>query len=433
MGSIINPTVLTREQQAALNNLRAILTRQLRVTSTTDPTILADLILQNALFLRENGFAAELLEYLQRIREKQDSGKPLYTRLNVEIAVTLAAMDGRQDEAAKIFETALNWYQTHPTMSDETQAHLAYGRFLVNRSQFPAAMSQFQQALELSNERPIDAVISRSEMGRVLVGQGRFGEALPHFERAYTGLQGDEQASIRVRLTNDFATALIEVGDTDRAEKLLVEGIDVATRHGLWLLRANLRRQVAYIYHRRAEKSSDANSAQPYLDEAERLLNQAVAELLPLHQSLDLAVAYHDLGRIEAQQRRFVEADAYLQLCLEMFRRLGNVRNEAVAEITLGTVVVLKDGNIAAGNGHLHRALQLAEKVGDQFTLRQAAETLTRLHQLQVTRAKTQPHDIRLQVIDQLSFSRARLAEFSLGEAAQALQKMMAELEAMPN
>ncbi|MCQ3929061.1 MAG: hypothetical protein DPW16_01260 [Chloroflexi bacterium] len=429
MGTITNPSALTREQQAALNNLRGILGRQLRPASKTDPTLLAELILQNATLMRENGLAGELLDYLQRVREKLDAENPLYARLGIEIAVTLDAIDGRQHEAGELFQTTLAWYRAHPIPLAEGQARIAYGRFLIHRSQLQEAMAQYQQALELLKEYPAETALAQSEMGRALVGQGKFGEAVSRFEKAYGLSSGDGKST--VRLLNDFAAALIELGEMERAEKLLTEGIETATQQGLWLVRANLRRQMAYIYHLRAEKSSDAAAAQPYLDEAERLLQQTAAEMLPLQNTLDLAVVYHDLGRIETQQRQFTEAEAHLRLSLELFQRLGNLRNEAVAEITLGTLVVLKNGDIAAGNEHLHRSLQLADKVGDGFTLRQAAETLTRLHQLQANRAKTQPREIRIQVIDQLSFSRAKLVDYGLPEAAQVMASMMTELEAL--
>ncbi len=435
MGITINPsqsTVMTREQQAALNSLRGVLGRQLRLSSKIDPALLAELILQNAVLMRENGLATELLDYLQRVIDKLDTENPLYTRLNVEIAVTLDAIEGRQQAAAERFQAALTWYEAHPTPLADGQAHLAYGRFLINRSRLQSAMLAYQRAHELLKNYPIEAAIAQSEMGRALAGQGKFGEAMPHFEKVYAVLRGDEQKALRVRLTHDMAAALIEVGEVDRAEKLLLEGIDIAAQQGLWLLRANLRRQIAYIYHLRAEKSSDEASAQPYLDEAEHLLNQSLAEMLPLQNSLDLAVVYHDLGRIEAQQRNYDAAEAHLRLSHELSQRLGNLRNQAVAEFTLGTLVVLKTGDIAAGNAWLHGALQSAEKVGDQFTQRQVVATLIRLHQLQAARAKTQPTEIRIQIIDQLSFSRARLAEIALTEAAEAtrmLTEMMAELE----
>ncbi len=435
MGTTINPSqsaAMTREQQAALNNLRGVLGRQLRPSSKTDPALLAELILQNAVLMRENGLATELLDYLQRIIDKLDAENPLYTRLTVEIAVTLDAIDGRQQEAAERFQMALAWYEAHPTPLADGQAHVAYGRFLINRSRLQGAMLEYQRAHELLKDYPIEAAIVQSEMGRALVGQGKFGEAIPYFEKAYTVLRGDEQKTLRVRLIHDMASALIEVGEVDRAEKLLLEGIDSATQQGLWLLRANLRRQIAYIYHLRAEKLSDEASAQPYLDEAERLLNQSLAEMLPLQNSLDLAVVYHDLGRIEAQQRNYDVAEAHLRLSHELSQRLGNLRNQAVAEFTLGTLVVLKTGDIAAGNAWLHGALQSAEKVEDQFTQRQVVATLIRLHQLQAARAKTQSPEIRIKVIDQLSVSRARLAEITLAEAAEAtrmIAAMMAELE----
>ncbi|MBZ0315755.1 MAG: tetratricopeptide repeat protein [Anaerolineae bacterium] len=429
MGTTINPSALTREQQAALNNLRGVLGRQLRPASKTDPTLLAELILQNALLMRENGLASELLDYLQRVRDKVEAGNPLHARLSIEMAVTLDAIDGQQQTAGELFQTTLAWYQAHSLPLAEGQARIAFGRFLIHRSQLEAAMAQYQEALELLKDYPAETAIAQSEIGRVLVGQGKFSEAVSRFEKAYALSSGDGKST--VRLLNDFAAALIELGEMERAERLLHEGIETSTQQGLWLVRANLRRQMAYIYHLRAEKLNDAASAQPYLDEAERLLHQTIAEMLPLQNTLDLAVVYHDLGRIETQQRQFAEAEANLRLSLKLFQRLGNLRNEAVAEITLGTLMILKNGDIAAGNEHLHRSLQLADKVGDGFTLRQAAETLTRLHQLQANRAKTQPREIRIQVIDQLSFSRAKLVDYGLPEAAQVMTSMMTELEAL--
>lgn len=428
-----NSLAFNREQQAALNNLRAILNRQLRPTSTVDPVMVSDLILKNAELMRENGLASELLDYLTRIREKFSPDQPAHTKLSVEIATTLDAIEGRQSEAADLFQEILKKFEASPENDplEQARAELAYGRYLVNRSQLQSAEQHYQKALGLLEKNPTEAAVARNELGRVLVGQGRFGEALSHFEYALAAFKSTETTTQRARTLHDLAAALVQVGELERAERHLTEALDLAAKQGLWTLRANVRRQIAYIYQARAEKSTDLAAAQPYLDEAERLLNQTVADLLPLHNTLDLAVVYHDLGRLEAQQRNFVDAEAHVRQSIEMFGRLGNLRNEAVAEVTLGPLLVLKNGDIAAGNEHVHRALQLADKVGDQFTLRQAAETLTRLHHLQVNRAKTQSPEIRTQVIDQLSFSRARLAEFSLPEAAQHLDDMITELEAI--
>lgn len=62
---------LTREQQATLNNLRAVIKRQLRPTSSLDPSLVADILLKNSAMMREAGLAQEQYDYLMQIRDRK--------------------------------------------------------------------------------------------------------------------------------------------------------------------------------------------------------------------------------------------------------------------------------------------------------------------------------------------------------------------------
>ena len=93
---------LTREQQATLNNLRAVIHRQLRPTSSVDPALVADILLQNSDMMREAGLAKEQLDYLEQIRYRTPETTVLYARLTSHMAVMKDAIDDQAFERSMI-------------------------------------------------------------------------------------------------------------------------------------------------------------------------------------------------------------------------------------------------------------------------------------------------------------------------------------------
>ncbi len=427
---------LTREQQASLNNLRAVIKRQLRPTSSLDPSLVADILLKNSPMMREAGLAQEQYDYLTQIRDRVAEDSVIYARLTSHMATMMDAIDELRPEAGQTHQASLKQFEGLADKDAHKQsfaeAQIAFGRHLLDASELGKAADHYQKAIDLLDKQGLQAAVAEGELGKAYVGRGHFEQSKPHFENALkTVPDGDDVADERAKIQADFASALIQLGDLDEAEKLLKTAMETCNRLGLWTLRGQVRRELAYVDQVRAEKSQDGAVIKAHLTQAENLLQQTIADLLPLSDTLGLAVAYHDLGRVEARQKNFTDAQYHVELSSEMFQRIGNRRNYAVSEVTLGQLMVLKNGDAATANQHIHKALELATQIQDAHTQKQAAESLARIHQIQSKRAVSEKPAVRHQVIDQISFSRAKLSEIGLANYAEVLNPLIAQLEAV--
>jgi tetratricopeptide (TPR) repeat protein len=426
---------LTREQQARLNNLRAVVKRQLRPTSSVDPSMVASILLKNSEMMREAGLAQEQLDYLLQIRDRTAEGSSTHAILTTHVAVMKDAIDELRDEAEIDHKMALDEFKRvdgHAVQNAE--AHIAYGRHLIDISQIKKAAEHYQKAIDLLKESDDNTMsaVAQGELGRAYTARGQFDTASDHFEKALARLPAeDENLDDVARIKADYATVLIQLKDLKKAESLLKEALEVCDKWGLWVLRGQVRRELAYIEQMRADEAQDNAVIKAHLDNAETILKQTVTDLLPVSDTLGLAVAYHDLGRLEARRKKFDDAFTHVMLSIEMFERLGNKRNLAVAHITLGQLKLLRDGDAANAVKHLHTALSIADKIEDVHTEKQAAESLVRVHELQSRRALNDRLAIRMQVIDQITFTRAKLMEVDLPNFASRLDPLITKLEAV--
>jgi tetratricopeptide (TPR) repeat protein len=385
--------------------------------------------------MRETGLAREHFEYLRQVRDRVSEGTGLFGRLTSHMAMMMGSIDELRADAEQAHQAALNTFQKldeNLVREGYAEALIAYGRHLIETDNLNGAAQHYQKAITLLNNQGLQAAVAEGELGRAYVGRGRFQESLPHFENALAKItDADEHADERARVQADYAAALIQLGDLAKAEEVLNKALEACNRFGLWSLRGQVRRELAYIDQLHAEQAQDPLVAQSFWQKAYDMLNQTITDLLPISDSLGLAVAYHDLGRLEAHQRKFADALNHVKLSTDMFERLGNLRNLAVAEVTLGQIVVLKNGDATTANQHLHRALTLASQLDDQHTRQTAAESLVRIHQFQAKHAVSELAAVRHQVLDQITFSRAKLNEMGLSQVVEKLNPLISQLEAV--
>ncbi len=422
------PTLFTTEQQATLNNIRAIVRRQLRPVSTVDPLKVADLILRHASMMREAGLAQELLEYLESLYYRLDEHTPHYAKVVIEMAATLDEVGGMRHEAEGLFRQALEFYAANrdELRVDFIHALLAYGQHLLARGQMEAAIISYEQALSLlDGDGPVDLEATAVyEMGRAYLSRGEFAAAIPQFERVLVALSSGA-VETRTRVSVDLAGALIHQNDLERAATLLDDAFQTCETMGLWALRAQVSRQMAYADQVRAQSAPNKVEKKRLLAEAERRLNDAVEDLLPLRSTAELAVVYHDLGRLEGRLSKFDAAEEHVRLSSEMFSRLGRRRNFAVSQITLGQLVLLRNGDATAATERIRQALTMAGELQDAYTLKQAAESLIRIHTIQLKRTEADDIDI---IRKEIAYTRARFKALLLEDYIPQLDTMLTEL-----
>lgn len=427
---------LTREQQAVLNNIRAVVSRQLRATSLVEAEMVAKVLLKYGDMMREAGLAAELLEYIEQSRYRVDENSLLYLQLTVAMATTMDALDDYYEDAEALYREALASFEKLDPAAvavERANAEIAYGRHVLNVSHLQVAVDYYQHAVELLSTAgyAVEAAVAASELGRAYSGQGDFVGATPYFEQALAALNQNDDAITDSRIKADFAATLIQLGDIDRAKTYLEDALKACHTNGLWMIRGQVRRQLAYIDQILSESATNDEEKQLYLADARKKLNDAIDDLLPIHDTLGLAVAYHDIGRLEAKLREFEDADSHLRQSIEMFSRIGNRRNYAVALITLAQITLLKSGDSVKAVQYSHQALNTAESIGDEFTQQQAVETLMRIHRIQAKHAAGQMSDeVRQRILEQINYSRAQFATLNLSEHLGALETIIQDLEA---
>lgn len=390
------PTLqLTSEQLATLNNLRAVLKRQMRPLSGADETQLAELLLQYGELMRQSGLAKELLQYLDNLLLLLDEGTTHYYRIQTETAITMDAIGGYEYEAAALYADVIADYQNDMTLPnadlDLAQAQLAYAKHLRQRGDYAAAQATLNEAAIAfaANNNSLYAARAYQQLGLLNSAQGKIELAIQNFELALETLTDpSEQAFIqRIDINIDLATASLQYGRVSRVEGLLRSAIEKADEYGQWVAKARALRQYAYLEQMRARAAEDHNEKSTHFDNAATYLYDAVATLLALHNSYELAITYHDLGRLEAQRREYDNADAHVRKSIELFARIGDRRGFAVAQITLGQLLLAKDKDMNGAIERIRQALSIANDQNDAYTQQQAARSIVRIHEMQAKRS----------------------------------------------
>lgn len=415
------------DQEASLNNMRAIIKRQLRPLSSVDPDAILALVFELGPRMREAGLSQELLDYLEQLLYRVTEATSQHARLLVEVAITLDVMGGRQLEAETVYKQALDIYE-QVAPGHHAQARLAYGRHLMRTGQVESAMRQYQMALDMvgRGDDPLLAATVGADLGRAYLAWGRFEEALPHFEHALEVLHQQEAIEERTEVQADFAMALIHLNQLDRAQSMLDRALNTCESLKMWGLKGKILRQVAYIDQSRAGSTEDQTERRRLLAEAEYRLNEAVTTLLSVRNTSELAITYHDLGRLQARQRKFEEAESHVRMASDMFSRLGHRRNFAVTQITLGQILLLKEGDATDATERIRQALAMATQLDDRFTQKQAAESLVRIHRLQVRNARSATKQA---IQEQIAHSRRRLEALGLHNYVKSLLDLEADLK----
>lgn len=394
------PVYLSAERQADLNNFRAVVKRQLRPMSDLEPRLVAEYVLRHAALMRGAALGRELLDYLNTARDMLPSSDEYFRKLTLEIADTMDVLSDLQDEAEARYRQALTLYAQHaPASAEFALAFAAYGAYLFRRNQEPAGVSAYGKALELGAKHAEASAKISAGLGRAYVEKGQFEKGVPYFERAIAALQQLDAAQALAEVYAEFSLALIQLGRLGQAEELLNKAFATSQTLGLLALRGKVLRQLAYLNQTRADATKQEAEKRTFQRRAEDALHEAVTILVTLPETNELAVTYHDLGRLQAQQKLVDDAEAHVRMSCELFARVGNRRNFAVSQITLAQILILKNGNILGAVERVRQALKIAAEIGDGFTQRQAAESLIRIHRIQAKRAPGALEEIHQQIM----------------------------------
>lgn len=428
------PTLtLTAEQIATLNNVRTVLKRQLMPLSMVNERLVADLLIQQADLMRDAGLAAELMGYLETAIARTDEDSPYHRRLRLQLAKTMLHLGDYDDSIRDIYGELLDFYTTQPDVQrsdDFAYAMMAFGEYFSGHGHHKEALPYYQAAFTQFQHKGLVAGMADAwhKIGIALQAMGQLEPAQNAYTTAINALRGPQNAQQRATVIADYAGVLLQAGQLGAVEEALDQVYTLCEEYGLWTLRAKVTRQLAYVDQLRAREASDPNIKQEWLQHATTRLHHAIANLLTIHNTQELAITYHDLGRLEAQMNNIAAAENHVRKSSELFTRIGNRRNYAVSQITLGQILLIKNHDPNEALQYIRQALYIAHEVQDHHTREQAARALLKIHHMQVQRAQGKSGALQAAVVEDITYTQERLARLGMEDFAENAAQLAAQL-----
>lgn len=230
-----------------------------------------------------------------------------------------------------------------------TEAHLARGEDAERRGDLVAAATAYTAAVASSEMRVVAAATFR--LGRVSWRQGRFDDALRHYERARALAipLGDDELVANVE--NGIGALHCERGAYVQARASYLVAIE---RTGNLALRGRILLNLGVL----ANISGD-------LDEARARYAKSIAEFEQADDDEGLALVHHNLGMVHADGADWAAATEAYDKALVISERLG--MRQMVANVLLNRAEVLcAQKRPAEAAATSERALALFGELGDQ-------------------------------------------------------------------
>jgi tetratricopeptide (TPR) repeat protein len=426
------PILMDRPMRARLNNLRAAIQRQLRPDIGIDLRVLSRVLVVAERAFATAGLGEEFLAYAQGFRERLPEGTDL-ARLQMAMGETLSLLPDQEGEAGWAFQMSLRL----DDLDTATRAQVcrALGRHLIRVDQVDAAEEFLSDSLRslLAQVRRGDVTLAASlahEWANALVLLGQSTDAVRRFEAALAGYAESQDAAQSAVAQRDLSSALIALGDMDRAEDVLRRALVTADYVGRRDLAEDIRRRLAHVHVTRADAEHQAGQRGPERDEllaAEAYLSDALVDAQARGDSRAMAAIHLEVGRILGRLGRPDDAVLHAVRGRSLSERSGSLPDRVAAAITSGQLHMLHGDSVTAQH-ILHEALDRAAALGDEGLIAQAAGVLLQIHQIRARHAPQAGRDFRQYTLDQASSTRARFIDLGLGEHADAVGKVILAL-----
>ncbi len=422
-----SPAHLDRAIQARLNNVRALIQRQIRPDSAINPAVMARVLVAAAPACQAAGLGEEFAAYAQGFREKLAVGTDL-ARLQLAMGDVLGDLPGNKTESGWLYRVTLRLVED-VDRATTAQASLAYGRHLVGVGQLDEACEWLGSALKalLSQVDRGDVRLAAQlahEWAKALAQLSHHKDAVRRYEAALAGYAETRDAAGSALCQRDLSVSLVQVGEIDRAEDVLRRAMATADYIDRRDLAADIRQQLAAVYVTRANMDAESTNE---LRNAELALNDAVADCLSGDDAGRLAAICLALGRVQARLGQLDDAVAAVRRSRARYDQTGHLRDQTVAAITLGQLELAQGDSLAAETA-LHEALDSASVLGDDGLVRQAAGVLVRLHQLRARYAGHADTAFLQSSLNHARDAQDRLAALGLADHAAALGQVVAGL-----
>jgi tetratricopeptide (TPR) repeat protein len=241
----------------------------------------------------------------------------------------LAARLGDTDQAEALYLAELD-QQPPPAPGRRARALAGLGELALRYGQHREAVERLEEALELDALPSDQAAAVADRLGRAYSILGQREAAIGLYERFLEQAKGNEVELDVLRFSTLLANALLDTGNTRRAEELLGDGLAIADRATDPLDRARLRWSQSRLHTLRNEP-----------DIAARYARMAIEILEASEHTVFAAVAFQLLAHIENDRGNGEEALALIERGYPTVLASGNRYHEAMFRLERARALAL--------------------------------------------------------------------------------------------
>lgn len=279
-------------------------------------------------------------------------------------------------QARQHFESALDLlHRVEHTPYQAYQVHLGLGDALMFSGDYQEAHSHYELGLQVLIEDTItggrvETSILQRRIARIHERLGEYERAVEHLSRAQQALDAakDEHPTERAQVWNDMAWIEIQRGNLEEAQKLLQEALRLGET-------SDASEVVASIYNRLGGVAYN----QGEWEQAAAYLRKSINLREAIRDAVNLATSLNNLGLLEIEMGQYDNALANLTRSYELKTRLGQAEGVAMALNNLGWLRILR-GELVEAKQALKQAQDLAQQIGYSSLYRQVLRNFGELY-----------------------------------------------------
>jgi tetratricopeptide (TPR) repeat protein len=212
-------------------------------------------------------------------------------------------------------------YQFWLPASHQLSLDYQVGKLLADRRLWNEASTLFQMVSSDGNASQQLTVKALTRLGTTYARNENWTRAIQHFDRAFTIASKDETCrKERGWILHEWGLALRDMGDTSKAEELLMKRVEMARSEANWIGLAAGTNALGSLYR----KLNDHHKAIAAFEEALR-------HLLENGETFRSAQVYNNLGLSLANIGEWKESQKYLDRSLAIKEAAGDTRGQAIS------------------------------------------------------------------------------------------------------
>ncbi len=293
------------------------------------------------------------------------------TRVKVLIETAKTYTEANASKADSLFQSALAITRQFERTDDKVNAFETLGHYLLRTNAYDAAITYYQKALELDENRNDIAGLARhhDNLGTVFYYKSDYNQTLYHFLERLSYCEQLADSSCISAASNNSGLVLINLGRYEDATGYTLRSlkIDEALGNQPGILSSQMSMGNINFYLKNYDKAIDY-----YLGIV------ATCEVMG-NQELRISYAYNNIASIYFEQQKFEKAAEFYTKSLALEEEFGDDNGIALKYNNLGSVYK-ELGELGRAEDYFRKALTMRKELGDLYGMSSTENNLGQLY-----------------------------------------------------